>query len=513
MKWSLLRFKYLRWYLWLILAFLVTRIVNLNLWPIFTDEAIYIRWSQIGSADPNNLFISLSDGKQPWFTWVTMIFLKMLPGMDPLILGRLSSVVSGGAALLGIYKLSQILFPRRKTAYISSWLYIILPFTLLYDRLALYDSWVSALYIWCLYWAVRLARKNDLKLTVILGLFMGMGLLNKSSAFFSYPASVLAVLFNNSHKPGIRPYLKYFMHLGLAITLSLGIYSCLRISPLFYMIGLKNNVFLYSMSEWLSHPFIFLRGNFLGMWDWVVSYLTWPLVVTMLCGLLVSVKYYRSVVYIVLNWLIPFLSLAVFAKVLYPRFILFMVVPLLIIAAQAITWINDRYGRKLFGAVFLILIFTKPLITDYFIIFMPDYAPIPWSDRSQLIADWPAGGGIRESVALLKQKAADRKITVYTEGTFGLLPYALEIYLKDNKNISIKGIWPLPKSPSAEIMADLSTGPVYLLLNESQQFPSTDWTASLIAEYPKGLRKNRHLRVFRMELREKADNDLIRVYL
>ena len=56
--------------------FAATRLTHLATLPIFTDEAIYIRWSQIGMRDANWRFISLTDGKQPMFTWIMMIFLS-----------------------------------------------------------------------------------------------------------------------------------------------------------------------------------------------------------------------------------------------------------------------------------------------------------------------------------------------------------------------------------------------------------------------------------------------------
>ena len=42
---------------------------------------------------------------------------------------------------------------------------------------------------------------------------------------------------------------------------------------------------------------------------------------------------------------------------------------------------------------------------------------------------------IKSEVAFLKEKAKNEKIYVATEGTFGLMPYALELYLHDNPNV------------------------------------------------------------------------------
>ena len=71
---------------------------------MFTDEAIYIRWAQIALQDSSWRFISLTDGKQPMFIWFMILFLKFIK--DPLIAGRLVSVVSGIFTLVGLFFLS-----------------------------------------------------------------------------------------------------------------------------------------------------------------------------------------------------------------------------------------------------------------------------------------------------------------------------------------------------------------------------------------------------------------------
>jgi len=136
--------------LFALLAF-ISRVVNLLEVPIFTDEAIYIRWAQIGLNDPAHRFISLTDGKQPLFTWLMYPFLSIFT--DPLFAGRFVSVLSSMLAVSGIYFLAKELF-NRKTAVFACILYLISPFALLYDRLALMDSLLSALLVWCLYFTV-----------------------------------------------------------------------------------------------------------------------------------------------------------------------------------------------------------------------------------------------------------------------------------------------------------------------------------------------------------------------
>ena len=62
----------------IIISYFLIRTTSLLSMPIFTDEAIYLRWAQTALNDASWRFISLTDGKQPMFIWVTMIFMKFI---------------------------------------------------------------------------------------------------------------------------------------------------------------------------------------------------------------------------------------------------------------------------------------------------------------------------------------------------------------------------------------------------------------------------------------------------
>src|SRR3989344_1389903 len=94
----------------------ITRVINLLKTPIFTDEAIYIRWAQIGLADPAHRYISLTDGKQPLLTWLMYPFLLLFK--DPLFAGRIVSVLASVGSVIGIYLVARKLFGK-KTAVFS----------------------------------------------------------------------------------------------------------------------------------------------------------------------------------------------------------------------------------------------------------------------------------------------------------------------------------------------------------------------------------------------------------
>src|SRR3989344_7751595 len=105
--------------------FFLTRVYNLTVLPIFTDEAIYIRWSQIGSRDAAWRFISLVDGKQPLFTWIAMVFMRFIS--DPVLAGRLVSVFAGLGSFIGMFFLGREVFKNIRVGVIASILYLVSP--------------------------------------------------------------------------------------------------------------------------------------------------------------------------------------------------------------------------------------------------------------------------------------------------------------------------------------------------------------------------------------------------
>ncbi|KKW11452.1 MAG: hypothetical protein UY49_C0001G0001, partial [Microgenomates group bacterium GW2011_GWC1_49_7] len=283
---------------------------------------------------------------------------------------------------------------------------------------------------------------------------------------------------------------------AVAALISQFMYSVLRLSPLFAMIGQKDTVFIYSFKEWLGHPFNFLLGNLQGLFDWAIGYLSWPVfIATILTGLSLW-KWPREKLLLLGWWFAPFFALAMTGRVLYPRFILFMTLPLMILAGAAVAWIWDRFARSVWRWVLLLLLFGGSLYTDYYIITNPLYAPIPYADAGQYIDDWPSGWGISEVNALLLAESQKGNVTVYTDGTFGLLPYAIEIYLVDKPTMTIRGLYPIPAEIPKEIEKEARDHPTYIVFNQVQKIP--DWPLTFIAQYQKGKRGDMQLRLYRV---------------
>lgn len=478
-------------------VYFFTRLYNLMALPIFTDEAIYTRWAQIAKYDASWRFISLTDGKQPSFIWLSMLLIPFVP--DPLMAGRLVSVFSGFAALGGLFFLGWIVFRDRQVGIISALLYVLFPFGLVYDRMALYDSLLAALAVWALLFQIILARTRRLDVSLLLGMILGAGLLTKSSAeFFLFLLPVSLLFFNFKQKEKLKSFGLWLGLALLAVVLAQGYESVLRLSPLRHTIEEKNTVFIYSFSEWWQYPFRFFRGNLAGLWDWFQTYVKFPFILLISASLVLKGRSFLKEKLVLLAWFIsPLIALAFFGKVLYPRFILFMTLPLLVLAAYSLYLLLKRVGRTWLkkGLVFA---FILPWFwADYHILTDFARAPIPRADLEQYINSWPAGGGIKEMALFLRQESAKRPVFVATEGTFGSLPtYGVEIYLSDLKTLEATSFWPVPKEVPKEWRDKAQTQSVYLVFNQTQE-PPQGWPLELVAKYQKGIGQS-YLSIYRL---------------
>lgn len=468
------------------LLYFILRLTNIMSLPIFTDEAIYVRWAQIANQDPAQRFISLTDGKQPSFIWAGIVMLRVIS--DPLLALRLVSVLAGFLSTIGMFFAAKELFSSKKAGIFACLLYVLYPFALVYDRMALYDTLVAMFSIWALYLHVRLIKSPRLDLAFILSMVLGGGLLTKSNALFSiYLLPFSTLLFDAKQKKRREKILKWILFAGISSIFAYAIYSILRLSPLFYIIDQKTDTFIYSFNDWLDHPLRFFIGNMRGLLDWTGTYLTIPGIILVGLALLLGKKKYIKQNLLLLIWFAaPITALALFGKVLYPRFIFFMTIPLILMASLGLHLIVEK-GKKTWIKIMLIVLFTALFArADYLIITNFARAPIAKPDLDQYINSWPAGGGVEEMITFFNQESKDKQIFVATEGIFGSLPtWTVEIYLDKNQNIEKQGFYPVPNEIPEEFLQTASQKTSYVVFNETQE-PPQSWPIELVKEYAKG---------------------------
>ncbi len=457
----------------IVILYFLLRLPNLTLQPIFADEAIYIRWAQVMRAEPTLRFLPLSDGKTPLFMWTMMPFLKVFE--DPLFAGRFLSVVSGFATLLGVFMLARKAF-NLKTAFWASLLYVIVPYTVFFDRMALTDSMLSAFTIWALFFAILLAEKVRLDLAFILGFILGGAWLTKTPAVLNLLLLPISVLAFKKTKVEKHTFLKLFLFWTVAIFIALAMYNALRLGPNFHLLSSRNADYVFSPLELVGRPLDPFIPHLQDISDWFPKLLTWPIIGFMVYGLWVSVKTKNKLGWVILLWaLMPLLLNMAFLRTFTARYLLSSMPLFLIFAGYGMGKISNRI-LILVLAIPLILL---PLKFDYELLTNPPPGSLPQEGRRGYFEQWTAGYGFKEIARFLIEQKVKGPVVVGTEGFFGTLPDGLYIYL-DKAGIAVV---PSTATISAELRKAALDHKTYFVGNRSNL--ENIGGVMLIKEFPK----------------------------
>jgi len=245
------------------------RVYNLTILPVFVDEAIYVRWAQVMKSEATLRFLPLSDGKQPLFMWSIIPFLKIFP--NPLVAGRLVSVATGTASLIGIFVLSYLLFRSKKISLFSAFIYAINPFSVFFDRMALVDSMLSMFGVWFLIFSIAVAKTLRFDMAILAGFALGGGLLTKSPAIFFILLMPLTFMFVE-WMDGRRRALtlgKLGLLWGVTLTLGYGMFNVLRLGPNFHLITSRNLDYVFPFAHILESPLDPLYPFFDRALEWI----------------------------------------------------------------------------------------------------------------------------------------------------------------------------------------------------------------------------------------------------
>lgn len=538
-------------FLSIILLGSLLRIYNLTHFPIFGDEAIYVRWSQQMRDHSELRFVPLSDGKQPLFMWSIIPFLKIFE--DPLFAGRFVSVLTGTATMLGVFVLGIILFARHpiidqskgieprlsiskllgknnnavRAALIAMFFYAISPFTVFFDRMALTDSMLAMFGVWTLIFALLTAILVRLDTAMITGFMLGGAFLTKSPALFFAVLLPVTVFYFRQTGDGrhhqkrsgakdlsssalksersiiaallkARVQLKRLFLLFVSYLIAYGMYNILRLGPNFHMLQTRTLDYVYPYSHVLSSPL----DPLLPFLDRIFEYywLLAPGVVLILAFFagyrLLKRKTFSLIILVV--WLVlPTLIVAEFSRTLTARYVYFAV-PYLFILASGIVFYKKPLRKIFYFSVVVIAI----LSLRWSFIYHTDLneLPLPQSERSGYLQEWTSGIGIievREFMDQEVQRDPEQEFLIGTEGHFGTLPQGLEIYYIDQPRVEVVGVGiGLEKIPEVLVRAKQENKQVFLVINNERldidPLAVTDRDPSLrfVNEFPKVKRED-----------------------
>ena len=368
------------------IGFILSRLYHLLAMPPFLDETIYLRWLTIIKSSRDWLLPLKEFGWEPLNIWLSTLLSYLVK--DNLLSLRLTAAFFGGLSLLVAYKLTKTLFNHQAAIFISLIL-IFSPLILIHDRLGLRgDSAVTFVSFLSLYGLSLRLIKAKPKAVYWVSLAVILGFLIKSTAFILAPIALLSYLC-------FRP--KLTRHDFLA--------AILMLLPLifYFFTGTLNNVlnkqtvFLLPLDQFASQ----FKANLTQAGLWTYQYLSWPVLLTLFLGLIVSFKTFKPAwVLIILNTLPPLLFILISAKIFFPRYILSLTALSLLFAAVATAWLYQHLPQLF--RLGLIIIFIPNLILSFQVIKDMTSAQLPEIERWQYVTGWPSGYGLKELVNYLK---------------------------------------------------------------------------------------------------------------
>lgn len=478
----------------LFIAFIV-RAIKLNSFPIFADEAIYIRWAQVMKAESTLRFLPLTDGKQPLFMWTVIPFLKLI--RDPLVAGRIVSVAAGVATCLGVILITHKLFNSKKASLLSGILYALSPFAVFFDRMALVDTMLSMFGVWFVFFMLESITKKRFDYAMLAGFALGGAMLTKSTALFFLILLPTIILFTdvkpNLKKDNLIRLTKISLFWLTAFLIGFGMYNILRLGPNFHMMSLRNYDYVYPYSHILNNPLDPFMPHLKSVFEYL--YLLAPIsaIALFILGVKENTKKYKKQVLFLLIWfLVPLFAVMMYTIALNARYILFTL-PYFFIISGASILTKDVFTKKIVY-LFLGLFIIQSVIFSLRLNFIPNSLNLPRSERSGYLEEWSSGYGIRESaqyIRALHEADMNKRIVVGTEGYFGTLPDGLHLYLADHPDITVVGVGlDLTEIPNSLSESKAAGNNTYLLINSTRLKIKNPESAGLklVASYPKAVR-------------------------
>lgn len=448
-------------YFGLALLYLVTHLVALTTLPVFADEAIYIRWTQLIITDWHQyLFFPLNDGKTPLFIWSMLPFQVIFS--DPLWAGRFFMVMVGLLQVGANALLVKVLGGKTKSQLLSALLTICLPFWYFYHRQSLIDGLLTFFLTLVLICTVKLVQQNskpkaifqrlsisEWKWAIGLGVAFGLALLTKIPAILFLPLLPLWILLSPSANKTAR--LRYLTLVGLATTLGLLLFTTLKISPAFGQLFSRGSDFLYDWQSVVSGKWRETLPNTWAYLDYFVRYTHLFVLLAMVASLFGQYKRRSHLIF--WSGLIFCLPMIVLGKVVYARYFLpamiFITASFSLYLEEIIETQIETAKNLLLKVVWSVMValiignvlassasFIGAAMTD------PTLLPLPTTDRTQYLSEWSSGHGIKEVETYIRQLAQTQTVAVATEGYFGTLPDGLLMYFvaHPDPHVYIEGI-------------------------------------------------------------------------
>jgi hypothetical protein len=438
----------------LCILFLATRLPGLLALPLFNDEAVYLYRAQ---QFPAQLQFTIHDGKL--LHELLLAALARLP-WDPLLTGRLLSVVCGWLTIVGLW-LSGRVIADHTAGVVASLLYIFSPLAIIHDRLAIPDAMLGSMASFLLAASLRLTvtpQPNRWHAAGI-GALVALAALVKLPGLFLFALPALIIMTRTPSQDSHRRWA--LLRTALIITL-LGITA---FAPFNYggaesqKVGVTNIVLQFER----------LAANIRHIVGWMA--ITLPLPTFALVGFgLIQQRTRRLVLTLAATAGLFCLALAAIGSTLYPRYIL-PSWPMLLLAAALGARQIPHSSRIMRGAAMIV----ATISAVWGFVFNLQYARDPagaWLsavDRRQYIESWSAGYNLPDVYAALCAAATEKGgIVVVSPVHERVIHFGPKIYLRDERLISFTDIDFRSADARALIRDIAARHPVFMTLDAQE---------------------------------------------
>lgn len=482
--------------------YFLTHIIGLTALPVFADEAIYIRWSQLIIDNwQQYLFFPLNDGKTPLFMWLLVPFQLLFE--DQLYAARFVSVLVGYVQFVVFFLLLRRLTQKRVVLFFGLLLVTLLPFWYFHHRMALTEALLGLTVSVSLYGSVVLAQTkvnvkkvvqtDEILATVLICTGVGLGLLTKIPAILTVPALYVVLLLDARLEKKVL--LRKALLLSGGIFGGVLIFSTLKLHPAFPQLFSRGSDFLYPVSEVLAGR---IWSNFARIPQYMyffMWYLTIPALVFLFAGMFSQLVQKKVHVFFWAGILVC-LPIVVLGKVVHPRYffpaVVYMTVAIALSFEGILVYVEHIKKRMLIRlaitlAVGLLLanIFTQSFAFILPSSSEPDAIPFLIEDRFQYLEGWSSGHGIKELTQLLARESQEKSIALATEGSFGTLPDGILLY-QHRRNVDhlyVEGVgFPSTEFPEQFVQRAQDFDVVWYVANEDRVKMSVD-TFPVVARY------------------------------
>ena len=379
----------------LALCFAASRLFDLEKLPLFLDEALHIVWSA-RAFEPSRLIRHVNDGK----LLQVYLFSALLPWTsEPVWLARACSGIAGFFGMVGAQLIGRRLYGPR-VGWLAALAYLVSPYALFHDRMALADVYVSTLSGLSLLASLRLAERPGAGRAIVVALALAATTLAKMTGVLSAAIPVLTLLLLGTS--GARRWLP----------LVGGLFASIVGLPLFYF-AKRARVYGHLADAVGEHGAAAAPElasdfgvRFLGELVWLQEYWTWPLLLAAGAGLSLAVaRRDRKGILLGMLAIVPLAAFPFVSGHIFPRYLVASIIPTAILVGSFGDALWRRFGGRL--AVAALLALAAPALRfDALLLRDPLRAPLPEIERGQYLMGWQSGYGVVDAAQYLRGELA-----------------------------------------------------------------------------------------------------------